>query len=174
MGLAFETQAPGCDEESLKSELQGATPEEVVVQLARAKAASVAAKAPEAIVIGSDQICLFEGEILGKPGTKRRNILQLLRMQGKSHALLTAVSLILGRERREHLDRTTLLMRPLDEAQIETYVERDQPMDCAGGYKLELAGIGLMERLQTEDPTAIPGLPLLWLGAALRELGLAF
>jgi septum formation protein len=173
----FECLPPTCDEEALKDAALAsgrATPEELVCMLARAKAQSIAEARPEAIVIGSDQICVFEGEILGKPGTKRRNILQLQRMQGKSHELLTAVSVLRGGEAEEHLDRCRLTLRQLSEAQIETYVEHDEPWDCAGGYKLELAGIGLMERVESEDHTAIAGLPLLWLGGALRRLGLAF
>jgi MAF protein len=110
----FECLPPTCDEEALKDAALAsgrATPEELVCMLARAKAQSIAEARPEAIVIGSDQICVFEGEILGKPGTKRRNILQLQRMQGKSHELLTAVSVLRGGEAEEHLDRCRLTLR---------------------------------------------------------------
>jgi predicted house-cleaning NTP pyrophosphatase (Maf/HAM1 superfamily) len=178
----FECLPPTCDEEALKDAAlasgrchsRGAGR----AMLARAKAQSVAeAGLPRRIVIGSDQICLFEGEILGKPGTKRRNILQLLRMQGKSHELLTAVSVACGEaRRREHLDRTTgSRCGSLSEAQIEAYVEHDR----AAGLRRRLQARARRDRAhgagrERGSHGDCRACPLLWLGAALRRLGLAF
>ena len=171
LGLAFDCEAPRCDEEALKD--PALPPLELARHLARAKAASVADLRPEAIVIGSDQLAHVDGLVLGKPGTRAAAIEQLLRLAGRTHELVTAVHVIERGQIHEHVDRTRLHMRTLDRAAIERYVDADQPLACAGSYKIEGRGIALFEAIESADHSAITGLPLLWLTAVLADLGIA-
>lgn len=170
----FRSAAPGVDE----TPLPGETAPALVARLARAKAEAVAKAHPSAWVIGSDQAAvLAEGgahsEIIGKPGTAERCREQLRRCSGKSLLFLTAVALVRRDDGRlsEFLDTTRVVFRTLDEATISRYVERESPLDCAGGFKSEAAGISLCESIESLDPTALIGLPLIKLCAALRAAG---
>ena len=166
LGLPFTAVAPACDEEALKR--PGIPPRLLAEELATAKARSLRAAHPEAVIIGSDQVCAVDDLILGKPGTAERAAQTLDRLQGRSHQLITAV-VISGPDGEErHTDVTTLSMRPLDAAAIARYVAADQPLDCAGSYKLECRGIALMAAITSADQTAIIGLPLM---AVTRMLG---
>ncbi len=160
--------APGVDERSV----DGAV-EDVARALSRAKAEAVAARAPDAIIIGSDQIASVDGEALTKPGTPERAAAQLRRLSGRSHRLLTGVCVLDAASGavREHLDVHEIELRALTDAQIHDYVARDRPLDCAGSYKVERLGIGLMARISGDDFTAITGLPLMAVTSMLAELG---
>jgi len=166
--LPFRCEAPLCDEGASKD--KGVAPADLARELARLKAMSVAERNPGAIVIGSDQVCALGDEPLGKPGSRRAALEQLCRLQGRSHLLFTAVCVIRNRTLHEFMDVSVLSMRSLTGAEIESYVDRDQPFDCAGSYKLESGGISLFDSINSEDHTAITGLPLLALGGLLRRL----
>jgi septum formation protein len=171
LGLPFRCVSPRVDEEALKAERAGETPEALAERLALAKAASVADAFPAATVIGSDQLVAIDGEVLGKPGTADRAVAQLLRLAGHSHRLITAVAILDRGRVVSHTDVTTLHMRPLTAAELARVVAADSPLDCAGGYKLEARGITLFERIDSADHTAIVGLPLIALTTILRDLG---
>ncbi len=169
--VPFRCERPGVDEDAVKR--AGGTPLAIVQQLARAKALAVAGRCPDALVVGSDQAAVVDGTILDKPGTVAAAHGQLRRLAGRSHTLLTAVAVAHPHGCVEFVDTTTLAMRPLHDAEIERYVAKDQPLDCAGSYKIESLGITLFDRIDSGDHTAIVGLPLLALASVLRELGLA-
>lgn len=120
------------------------------------------------IILGGDQLVSFEGRILGKPGTREKAISQLEMMSGKAHELVTAICLLEGSQKLEHVDITRIQLKNLSRKQIEKVVDLDQPFDCAGSYKIEKHGIALIEKIETEDFTAIQGLPLLALSRMLR------
>ncbi len=176
LGIPFTAVAPACDEEALKD--PRLPPQQLAEMLAAAKADSLSATHPHAVIIGSDQICALDDEVLHKPGTPERAVAQLLRMQGRSHHLITALSVIHGQRRWLHTTVTTLTMPPHSAATLARYVAADQPLDCAGAYKLEQRGIGLFERIastdQSADESAIVGLPLLALSRILRDIGYQF
>lgn len=173
--LEFETAASDVDERAIEAE--GHPPAALVRILARAKAQAVAAAAPDAIVIGSDQIAVLDGRILGKPGTEARAREQLGAMAGRTHELLTAVAIVAPRtdfgqrDWREHVDVHRLSMRPLTAERIARYVSLEAPLDCAGSYKIEGLGAVLFDAIEGADPTAIIGLPLSWTAGVLSELG---
>jgi septum formation protein len=167
--LPFTTHSPAIDEEPRSNE----PPEQLVRRLAREKADEVARRFPDAVVIGSDQIALCAGRILGKPGTPDRARHQLRAFSGQTVSFLSALAVRCGAD--DFLDERTVAtearFRHLTEDEIRRYVERDQPADCAGGFKSEETGITLLEALISEDPTAIIGLPLIALSHALRQAG---
>lgn len=170
LGVAFDVASPGVDEERAAPD---GDPCSVARALARAKAEAVAGQlGPGAVVIGSDQVCALGDERLGKPGSEEGARSQLRRLAGRTHELITAVAVVHGGGIEEFVDRTELTMRALTDAEIAAYVAVDQPVDCAGSYKLEAAGIGLFERIESADWTAIEGLPLLQLASVLRRLGI--
>jgi septum formation protein len=167
LGLAFDCIASGADETRLPDE----PADEMATRLARIKAEAVAAKHPRALVIGSDQVALRGTDVLGKPGTVERCREQLRASSGKEVVFLTAVHVIDGMAGRteSHVDRTVVRFRDLSDAEIDRYIERDQPLDCAGGFKAEALGIALFDRIESIDPTGLTGLPLSWLCGALRR-----
>jgi septum formation protein len=169
LGWAFEAVAPGVDEDKLKD--RGLSPAELATTLSKFKAEAVFAKRPGCCVIGSDQVCSLDGKILGKPGTIERAAEQLSFMQGKTHELLTAVTVLHPEGAETFLNRTVLHMRVLNLKEIHSYVARDLPLDCAGSYKLESAGIKLFKNIEMSDHTAIIGLPLIELSSTLLKLG---
>lgn len=172
LGAAFRQQSPQVDETALASE----TPAELAARLAAAKAHAVAASNPNALVIGSDQVADCEGHILGKPGDIDNARGQLRASSGRQVRFHTGVCLVDTRESpaREFyaLDTTTVVFRNLDEAEIGRYLARETPFDCAGSFKSEGLGIALFERIESQDPTAIIGLPLIALCRLLREAGI--
>jgi len=170
LGLAFDCVAPGVDETPLPDE----APLDLVTRLARAKAAAVAQGRPDAGVIGSDQLAEFDGRVLGKPGTAARATAQLAAMAGREVSFLTAVCVMRGeRELGLHVDRTVVRFRGLTGAEIDRYVDAEQPLDCAGSFKSEGLGITLFDAIQTQDPTALIGLPLIATARLLRTAGFA-
>jgi septum formation protein len=168
LGVTFECLAPLVDEESLKD--PRLSPLELAKYLARAKAQSIAELHPSAIVIGSDQLAVIDDRVLGKPGSRVKAIEQLTHMSGREHRLITAMSVWHQGQAHEHVDVTTLTMRVLRQDEIERYVDADEPLDCAGSYKLESLGIALFESIESSDHTAITGLPLIALVGILRDL----
>lgn len=170
LGVEFKTFDPKVDEAKIRTSTKD--PIGLARSLALAKAESGGAAHKSAIVIGSDQVLAFGDEVLGKPGSAEAAAAQLERLQGNEHALITAVAVLHGKDKEEFVDVTMLRMRKLDKKTIARYVERDQPVDCAGSYKIEQLGIALFEKIQGEDHTAITGLPLLKVSAALRKFGL--
>jgi septum formation protein len=169
LGHQFESISPGVDEDQLKS--QNFTPTQIATELAKLKALAVFKKRPEACVIGSDQVCVLNDELLSKPGSKENAILQLQKMQGIHHELITAVTILYPQGEINFHNRTLLFMRPLTLSEITRYVEEDLPLDCAGSYKLEAKGIKLFEKIEMDDHTSIIGLPLIQLNNHLLKIG---
>ena len=167
LGLDFKAQAPGIDEDSEKNSTF--EPRKLAEHLACLKARSLAR--PEAVVIGGDQLVNFQGKILGKPGTAMVAMEQLKAMSGHSHDLITAVCINSSEGEIIITNITRMTLRTLTQDEIQRYVLKDQPLDCAGAYKIEKLGITLMEKIETEDFTAIQGLPLMKLAQALRQKG---
>ncbi len=172
--IPFECHAPGVDE----SAGVGETALALVARLARAKALAVAAGRPDACVIGSDQVAVLgereRGEtVMGKPGSVASCIDQLLRCSGQTLSFVTAVAVVRQADSflSEFIDTTRVAFRNLDRATVERYVDREAPLDCAGGFKSEGLGISLCESIDNTDPTALVGLPLIRLAAVLRKLG---
>lgn len=169
LGWAFTQSAPDVNEDDYKQD--GLSPRDLAVKLAELKARSVFKRNPHGLVIGSDQVCSLEKRILDKPGTKQNAIEQLSLMSGKSHKLITAVTVISPAGEETFVNETTLHMRSLTREEITRYVENDSPLDCAGSYKLESLGIKLFSKIEMEDQTAIIGLPLIKLTDTLLSLG---
>lgn len=171
IGMEFETCDPNVDEDLFKQ--AGFTPETLAEVLALEKAKAVAQQNPQAVVIGGDQLVSFGNRILGKPGTEELAIEQLQSMQGQTHLLITAIA-VLGPDFLEtHINQTTLKMRELSKSAIERYVRFDQPLNCAGAYKLESQGITLFEEIQSTDHSAITGIPLIALTSLLMKAGIS-
>jgi septum formation protein len=173
LGIPFRCRAPLCDEAALQRQSSGIEPRLLAETLAVAKASSLAGEEPSSAIIGCDQLVSFEGRVFGKPGTFERAVDQLAAMSGRTHELITALVVIRGDETFRHTDVTRLQMRPLSCDAIERYVDADRPLDCAGSYKLESRGIVLFDRIESDDHSAITGLPLIALVTILRELGFA-
>jgi septum formation protein len=172
--IPFESQAPGVDE----TPQAGESAQALVARLALAKARAVAVQRPTAWVIGSDQVAVLldaaqQPLILGKPGSVANCIDQLLRCSGRTLSFITAVAVVRRRDLTvaEFIDTTRVAFRTLDRASIERYVERESPLDCAGGFKGESLGITLCESIDSNDPTGLIGLPLIRLAAVLRSAG---
>lgn len=179
LGVPFETASPDFDERSFDARFGTWGPEEHARQLARGKVESLLGAFPRHVLLGADQLGVLPGpgdrpRLLHKPRTPGACVEQLLEMSGKTHELITAVVLHDTRDgsRREALDCQRLTMRPFGEQEARSYVEAFEPLDCAGGYRIEDAGIRLFERIEGEDFTGIIGLPLLAVARLLREVGL--
>jgi septum formation protein len=168
LGLPFESSVPNVDETPEPGELPAA----LAARLALAKAKSI--RRTDAIVIGSDQVAALDGRLLGKPGNHDAALGQLEACQGREVVFHTAVCVSSdhGRTINEHVDLTRVRFRQRSRAELSRYLDRDQPLDCAGGFKAEALGIALFESIESHDPTALIGLPLIWLANALRTAGL--
>lgn len=169
LGLPFQVAAPEVDEGALPGE----SPDALVLRLAEAKARVVAEKHPGALVIGSDQVAVLEGQVLGKPGDHARATAQLRAASGKAVQFLTGLCLFDGRNGSAQVDLVPfgVVFRVLSDAQIEGYLAREQPYNCAGSFKSEGLGITLFERLEGDDPNALIGLPLIRLVDMLAKTG---
>ncbi|MCH7898969.1 MAG: septum formation protein Maf [Proteobacteria bacterium] len=156
-----------------ESNEQGLPPAELACHLARRKAETVSAKAPRALIIGADQLAVLDEQVLGKPGNHQRAVEQLMAASGKTVRFLTAVCILdpVTRTRYEHIDVTTVRFRDYDLRLVETYLRHDEPYDCAGSFKIEGAGFVLFESVDTDDPTALIGLPMIWVAGRLLQLG---
>lgn len=169
LGLPFTSLAPGVDETARICD----SPAELAQRLALEKALTVADLHPGALVIGSDQVATSGGHFLGKPGNPENARQQLLGNSGQSVQFFTAVALVsTGRQlERLHVESTTVRFRQLSERQVEVYLRRERPYDCAGSFKVEGLGIALFESVEGHDPTALEGLPLIALTRMLLEAG---
>jgi septum formation protein len=172
--LPFEVRAPQVDETPLAGEAPAALAQRLALDKARAVAQAVAAQHPDAIVIGSDQVADLDGTPVGKPGTHERAVEQLRAMRGRRIVFQTAVAVVrasIGYEG-EALAPVAVRFRDLSDAEIEFYLRAEQPYDCAGSAKCETLGIALLEAIESDDPTALVGLPLIRTSALLRAAGI--
>jgi len=165
----YEAVSPDIDE----SNAEGLSPKKLARRLARTKAETVSMQARDSLVIGADQLADLDGQVLGKPGDHQKAVEQLLAASGQTVTFRTAVCILdpVGRSRYEHIDKTTVHFRQFDRRLAETYLRHDEPYDCAGSFKIEGAGFVLFESVQTDDPTALIGLPMIWVSDVLLELG---
>lgn len=168
--LPFEVAAPAVDEAAQPGETVAA----LAVRLALAKAQAVAARHRDAIVVGSDQMAELDGAAVGKPGTHERAVQQLRRMSGRTARFHTAVAVVHGASGHvgQAIAVATVRFRRLADAEIEAYLRAETPYDCAGSAKSEGLGIALLESIESDDPTALVGLPLMRTCALLRAAGL--
>lgn len=167
--LPFEVAPPDVDESPYPDE----APAQLARRLALAKAHSVAARFPDCVVIGSDQVADLDGQALGKPGNHRNALAQLQQMRGRSVIFQTAVAVVCQETGFEQLDLAPVKVqfRALTDAEIETYLLAEQPYDCAGSAKSEGLGIALLESIDNDDPTALVGLPLIRTCRMIRAAG---
>ena len=174
--LPFDALAPDIDESALPGELPGAT----ALRLARAKAQAVAARIPGALVIGSDQVATLDGMQIGKPGSHDAALRQLQQMRGRQVVFHTALCLWDGRiadpQQAAQLQdiETIVTFRDLPDLELDAYLRIEQPYDCAGSAKNEGLGIAILEKIDSSDPTALTGLPLIALVGMLRKAGMPF
>jgi len=169
LGLGFEAVAPNADE----TPLAGETPAATAFRLAATKARSIAKAYPDALIIGSDQVADCQGQPIGKPGNHENAVAQLHALSGQTVVFHTGLALLdaaTGSCQAALIDvRSTF--RHLTSAEIEGYLRREQPYDCAGSVRSEALGIALFERIESDDPTALIGLPLIQLARMLRAAG---
>ncbi|MFC5479181.1 Maf-like protein [Massilia suwonensis] len=170
--LPFEAIAPHIDE----TPLPGEAPEATALRLAQAKAEAIALQHPGALVIGSDQVATLDGEQIGKPGDHARALAQLQKMRGREVVFHTALCLWDGRDGSAQVENVQVFVRfrDLPDAEFDAYLRIEQPYDCAGSAKNEGLGIALLERIDSSDPTALTGLPLIALTGMLRRAGVSF
>jgi len=168
-GLPFVAFSPDCDERPRAGE----DPIQLAERLATAKARALTTRYPRHLIIGSDQVAALGAELLGKPGTPERAFAQLRRQSGQTVLFHTAVAVLDSASGRQqvHTDTTRVVFRGLDNDEIRSYLSREQPWDCAGSFKVEGLGIALFERVETIDPTALMGLPLIALAGLLADFG---
>ena len=168
--LPFTVVAPQLDETALPGE----RPQEIALRLALAKARAVAASLPQAVVIGSDQVADLRGEALGKPGDHDKAVAQLRRMRGESVIFQTAVAVVCSDTGFEEVELVPVKVRfrRITDAEIEAYLRAEQPYDCAGSARSEGLGIALLEAIESDDPTALVGLPLIRTCRMIRAAGI--
>ncbi len=166
-GLPFRAVASDIDE----TPRPGESPEELVRRLAQQKAEHVADCHPGSVVIGADQVAVLGDEVLGKPGDRAHAIARLRAMSGRGVDFLSGIALVHAGGRQVDIVPTRATFRELGDTEIERYVDRDRPFDCAGGMRSESLGIALLESLVSNDPTALIGLPLIRIGQWLRHIG---
>ena len=171
LGVTFATLAPDVDE----TRRPGESPEALVLRLAEAKARAGAPQYPDALIIGSDQVAVCAGEVLGKPGNHAAACEQLRRLAGQEVNFLTGLCLYdaAGDRARVELVPFRVLFRPLTDEQIDRYLRIEQPYNCAGSFKSEGLGISLFESMHGDDPNALIGLPLIRLTSWLNAAGIA-
>jgi len=171
LGVPFTVAASGTDESAMPGEMPAAT----ALRLAEAKARAVAAAHPSALIIGSDQVADCDGEAVGKPGNHAAAVAQLARLSGRTVIFHTGLALL---DAATGMCQTALVdvrstFRHLTADEIEAYLLRERPYDCAGAVKSEALGIALFEAIESDDPTALVGLPLIRLASMLRAAGLS-
>jgi septum formation protein len=166
---SYETVSPDIDE----SNPEMLTPKKLARHLARQKAETVSRQARDSLIIGADQLAVLDGQVLGKPGDHQKAVEQLMAASGHTVTFRTAVCILdpVGRTRHEHVDKTTVRFRQFDRRLAESYLRHDKPYDCAGSFKIEGAGFVLFDSVTTDDPTALIGLPMIWVSDVLLELG---
>ncbi len=166
----FEQQAPVCDETPANNEI----PSALALRLAKAKAASISSQNPDALVIGSDQVASLAGSILNKPGDHETAVKQLSECSGHNVDFYTSVCIRRESDNTEilHTDHTRVCFKTLAPELIENYLRAEQPYDCAGSFKSEGLGVVLFDHIDSNDPTGLIGLPLIWVAGALLESGI--
>lgn len=168
LGIPFETCASDIDETPHPEE----SPRELARRLALEKARAVARRRPDHLVLGADQVAgLDDGRILGKPGSEENACEQLRAMSGRRVTWHSGLALVGSGDDRSTIVDTVLTFRVLGDEEIQRYVERDHPLDCAGAMRSESLGIALVETMRSDDPTALIGMPLIAVSGWLRELG---
>lgn len=172
LGLPFSTATSGIDE----TPQPGESAQALVRRLALEKAKHIAPEHPDALVIGADQVSVLGDQVLGdqvlgKPGSRARAIAQIQRMSGKRVDYLSGIALVGPGIERVDIIPTRLVYRELEQDEIERYVDRDQPFDCAGAMRSERLGIALLESLSSDDPSALIGMPLIRIAQWLRSVG---
>ena len=167
LGITFETASPDVDETAQSNE----TPQQLVERLSIAKAKAIADKNNNALIIGSDQVAVIDGEILGKPHTHENAVKQLQKAAGKTVTFYTGLCLFnsASNQYQSAVVPFNVVFRQLTDAQIENYLLKEQPYNCAGSFKSEALGIVLFERLEGEDPNTLMGLPLIRLVRMLEK-----
>lgn len=174
--LPFEVLVPNLDETPHQDE----SPDRTAMRLAKEKAFAIAVQCHSALVIGSDQVATLDGKQIGKPGSHENALEQLMEMRGRKVIFHTALCLWDSREQDHQRAaqtenvQTVVTFRDLPEAELEAYLRLEQPYDCAGSAKNEGLGIAIIERIESADPTALTGLPLIALTSMLRHAGVPF
>lgn len=175
LGLSFQSIKSDFDEDAAKTENlnKHLSPIAIAENLSRGKALSLRRllNSENLLIIGGDQLVNLDGEIIGKSKTHEKAVQQLQKMRGKTHELITAVTLVSEKEVRHINHITRLTMHRLSDQEIQHYLLRDQAYDCAGSYKIEKSGIALFSQIECSDFSAIQGLPLIWLSNQLKEMG---
>jgi septum formation protein len=169
LGVAFHCVPPDIDE----SPLHGESPEAMASRLAQAKAQAIADIHPKSLVIGSDQVASLDGGVMGKPGNHEAAAAHLRASSGREVKFYTGLALVCSERQlqRTHVELFSAYFRSLTEQQIHDYLQREQPLDCAGSFKVEGLGIALFTGLQGNDPSSLEGLPLIALVSLLEEAG---
>ncbi len=170
-GLAFTTEKPSYDEEKVKYQmlLDRRTPLEIAEALSKGKALSI--NANDRLIIAGDQLVHFNHGILGKAGTFEKAFNQLKQLNGQKHELITAVTIRTETEVLHLNHITQMYMKSLSDQELKNYLKKDEPYDAAGSYKIEESGLILFEKIESDDFSAIQGLPLLWITHQLKGLG---
>lgn len=170
LGLPFKTISPSIDETALPDE----TPEQLVKRLAESKARAVASDYPDSLIIGSDQVAVLNNKILGKPGNHEKATQQLRNASGQKVTFQTGLCLLNTRTDNCQIivEPFSVVFRKLTDEQIENYLQREKPYDCAGSFKSEGLGISLFEKMAGDDPNALIGLPMIALVTMLTNEGL--
>lgn len=175
--VPFSCSPPDVNEEKIKTSMlaAGNSPENIAEALSFEKGQQVAKLHSDALVISGDQLVAFENQVLGKPGTPEIAVSQLALLNGKTHRLITAVTLFPhGTAPVKYTQISRLKMKSFSPSELEHYVNLDNPIDCAGSYKIEKSGISLFESIDCDDFTAIQGIPLLWFSNYLKRSGHEF
>ena len=170
LGIEFSSHSPDIDESARPAE----TPEALVLRLAEGKAREVAKLNPEALIIGSDQVATIDGRMLGKPGSHERAVEQLMQASGRRVSFLTSLCLFNSAKGAIQLAVETyhVVFRELTQDEVEHYLRKEQPYNCAGSFKSEGLGICLFKRMEGDDPSSLIGLPLIRLVDMLRNEGI--
>lgn len=170
LGLEFETDSPDIDETPLKNE----SPEDMVARLAKLKALAIAERYPNSIIISSDQCATLDGAIIGKPAEHEAAVEQLTNASGRAVTFYTSLCVMdtSSEQMEELVEPFHVYFRELSETQIENYLRKEEPYNCAGSFKSEGLGIALFERLEGKDPNTLVGLPLIELITMLRKFGI--
>jgi len=170
LGLSFESIAPEIDEKGLPNE----SPKELVQRLALSKAEIISDQYGDAIVIGSDQVAVYDNQIIGKPGTYNKALQQLKKFSGNQVIFLTAVALVCHSSQFKEIAISKVIVnfKVLEDKQIKNYLLHDKPYDCAGSFKIESMGVSLFESVCSDDPTSLEGLPLIIVCNLLHRAGI--
>ena len=159
LGFVFTLKAHGIDEEFYKKQ-SGLSPRQICRKIARAKVEQTAKEHPYALVLSGDQMAVLKGEIFNKPYTPERAVKSIMKLQGTSHKLFTALEMRYRGQSFSHVEVNKMFLRKLTKSQIEQYVKKARPLHCAGSYALERYGIALFEKIESADHSAIIGFPL--------------